>query len=94
MPLRSIECDGGVIDWDFCGNVYVILHNLSRKQVEFETDDRIAQVTFQKCKSPQLTEVSDFNHFITQRNDKGFGPKEEKEQNGKFYKELHSWICS
>ena len=48
---------------DFPGNVRVVLHNLSNKQVEHETDNRIAQVVFQKVKSPVLLEVSDFNNF-------------------------------
>ena len=42
LSLRSIECRGGVIDSDFRGNVSVILHNLSDKQVEFEMGDRIS----------------------------------------------------
>ena len=92
LSLRSVEFGGGAINSDFRGNVNVILHNLSDKDVEFETDGRIAQVVFQKCKSPQLIEVSDFNDFITYRNDKGFASTEEREQNGKFCKQLHSWI--
>ena len=90
LSLRSIEYGGGAINSDFLGNVNVILHNLSDKDVEFETDGRIAQVVFQKCKSPQLIEVSDFNDFITYRNDKGSPSTEEREQNGKFWKQLHS----
>ena len=40
LSLHSIECEGGVIDSDFRGNMNVISHNLSNKQVEFETGDR------------------------------------------------------
>ena len=85
LSLHSIECEGGVIDSDFRGNMNVISHNLSNKQVEFETGDR--QVVFRKCKSPQLTEVSNFDDVITERNNQGFGSTEVREKdNGKFYK--------
>ena len=73
LSLRSIECGGGVIDSDFRGNVNVILHNLSNKQVKLETGDRILEVVFPKYKSPQLIEVSNFDDVITERNDQGFG---------------------
>ena len=73
LSLRSIECGGGVIDSDFRGNVNIILHNLSNKQVKLETGDRILEVVFPKYKSPQLIEVSNFDDVITERNDQGFG---------------------
>ena len=63
LSSLSIESGPGVIGSDFPGNVRVVLHNLSNKQVEHETDNRIAQVVFQKVKSPVLLEVSDFNNF-------------------------------
>ena len=72
LSSRSIESSAGVIDSDFQRNVKVVFHNLSNKQVEFETGNRIAQVVFQKVKSPVLLEVSDFKDF-TERNKQGFG---------------------
>lgn len=42
LSLCSVECGGGVIDSDFGGNVNVILHNHSHKQVELETGYRIS----------------------------------------------------
>ena len=43
---RSIEAEASVIDSDFRGKV--VLHNLSDRQAEHETGDRIVQVVFQK----------------------------------------------
>ena len=45
------------------------------------------KVAFEKCKLPQLIELSNFDDFITKRNDQGFRSTEIKEKgNGKFYK--------
>ena len=68
----------------FCGNRNAILHNLSNKQIEFETGDRIVQVVFQKCKSPQLIEVSNFDDVITERNNQSFDSTEVTEGNDKL----------
>ena len=68
----------------FCGNGNAILHNLSNKQIEFETGDRIVQVVFQKCKSPQLIEVSNFDDVITERNNQSFDSTEVTEGNDKL----------
>ena len=59
---------GGIIDSDYKGNVRLILHNFSNKRVEFNTGDRIAQILFEKKESPKFVEVSNFDDFVTERN--------------------------
>ena len=70
----------------FRRNGNAILHNLSNKQIEFETGDRIVQVVFQKCKSPQLIEVSNFDDVVTERNNQSFDSTEVREGNDKLHK--------
>lgn len=89
MPSRSIESGAGIIDSDFRGNVKVTLDNLSDRQNEFETRDRIAQIVFQKVESPNFVEVSDFNDSVTERNEQGFGSTEVRIKNNEFFKWLH-----
>lgn len=80
---RSIETEASVTDWDFRGKV--VLRNLSDRQVELETGDRIVQVVFQKVECPTFTKVSDFNDSVTERNEQGLGSTEVRQKN-EFYK--------
>ena len=80
LSLCSIECKSGVIDSDFRGNVNVILHNLSNRQVEFEMGDGIAQVAFLKSKLPQLIEVSKFDNVLQKETIKVFVQLKRKRQ--------------
>ena len=73
LSLKSIVLGGGIIDSDYRGNVRVILHNISKKRAEFNTCDCIAQILFEKKKSPKFVEVSNFDDFVTERNNKAFG---------------------
>ena len=77
LSSRSIEYGVGVIDSVFRGSV---LHNLSDRQVEFKTGDRIAQVAFQKVKYPTIVEGSNFNDSVTKRNEQGFDSTEAREK--------------
>ena len=72
--LKSV-LGGGIIDSNYRGNVMVILHNFSNKRVEFNTGDRIAQILFGIKESPKrkCIELSSFDDFVTERNNKGFG---------------------
>lgn len=76
----STETGAGVIDQDFRGNVKVVLYNLSDRQVEFQTGDRIAQVAFQKVQCQPFSEVSDFNNSVTERSKQGFGSTEVRQR--------------
>ena len=54
VSLKSVFLGGRIVDSDYSGNVRVILHNFSKNRVEFDTGDRIAQILFQKKKSPKF----------------------------------------
>ena len=72
--LKSV-LGGGIIDSNYRGKVRVILHNFSNKRVEFNTGDRIAQILFGIKEPPKrkCIELSSFDDFVTERNNKGFG---------------------
>ena len=71
VSLTSDFLGGGLVDSNYRGNVRVIVHNLPKNRVEFNTGDRIAQVLSQKkifqvlLKSPKFIEVANFNNYIT-----------------------------
>ena len=46
LSLKPVFLDGGVIDSDFRGDIYIILTNFSQRTIEIETGDRIAQLIF------------------------------------------------
>lgn len=75
MPLKSNVLEGEAIDSDYRENVKVILPNFSNKRVEFNTGDRIAQILFGIKEPPKrkCIELSSFDDFVTERNNKGFG---------------------
>ena len=56
------------------------MHNLSYRQVEFETGDGIGQIVFQKAEYTSFDEVSDFNDIVAERNQQRFGSTEAKER--------------
>ena len=58
MAVRhSIGVGGGVIDYDFTGNVTVILFNHGDQMFRVEKDDRIAQLILEKISHPIIVEV-------------------------------------
>lgn len=46
--------EGGAIDSDYRENVKVILPNFSKKRVEFNNGDCIAQIIFQKKRASKI----------------------------------------
>lgn len=54
MSLKPLFLNGGIPDSDYRGNVWVILHNLSNNRFEINAGYYIAQVLFQKEKSPRF----------------------------------------
>ena len=73
MPLKSNELEEGAIDSHYRENVKVILPNFSKKRVEFNNGDCIAQILFQKKELPKFIQVSNFDNFVKGRKNKGFG---------------------
>lgn len=68
----------GVIDWDYRGEVIVVLHNFSHNDFVINYGDRIAQLVLAPVFTPQVeivTELSD-----TLRGQGGFGSTNVKEK--------------
>ena len=65
----------GIVDSSYRGVVGVILHNSSRKAFNIKRNDRIAQMLFMKCETPNFFQVGgeDFDASTTDRGDGGFG---------------------
>lgn len=61
----------GTIDWDYRGEVKVLLHNLGQAPVDVRRGDRIAQLVFAWCLSPAVEEVVELSG--TRRGAAGFG---------------------
>ena len=71
LSLAPAMLGGGVIDSDFWGIIYVILTNLSKRTIEIETGERIAQMLFLKKEEIEFIEVNEFDK--TEGGIKGFG---------------------
>ena len=74
--LRSISLlptfiGGGVVDWDYRGNMSVILTNLDLFDVNIKVGNRIAQILFLKTEEASFDEV--FELGTTARGSGGFG---------------------
>ncbi|KYQ93104.1 dUTP diphosphatase [Tieghemostelium lacteum] len=68
---NSIDVGAGVIDFDYRGNVGVILFNHSDTDFKVAIGDRIAQLIFEKISTPEPVEVSSLDD--TERSSGGFG---------------------
>jgi hypothetical protein len=60
-----------VIDYDFTGNVTVVLHNSADTTYKISKGDRIAQLILVSIATPPVTTVTNLQN--TDRGDKGFG---------------------
>lgn len=66
-----IDVGAGVIDRDYRGPVGVLLFNHSDTDFDVKKGDRIAQIIFERIKTPSVVEVDELD--VTQRNEGGFG---------------------
>jgi dUTP pyrophosphatase len=66
-----IDVGAGVIDYDYRGNVGVILFNFSEKEFQVKKGDCIAQLICEKISYPNLKVVKNLED--TARGSKGFG---------------------
>ena len=80
-----IGVGGGVIDYDFTGNVTVILFNHGEQMFRVEKGDRIAQLILEKISQPVIVEVNSIqktvrgaNRFWLDRNLKAYMPYRHK----------------
>mmetsp|Transcript_32204 Transcript_32204/g.44684 ORF Transcript_32204/g.44684 Transcript_32204/m.44684 type:complete len:168 (+) Transcript_32204:142-645(+) len=68
---HSIDVGAGVVDFDYRGNVGVILFNLSEEDFQVKTGDRVAQLILERIMTPSVVEVDDLDD--TTRGAGGFG---------------------
>ena len=68
---KSIDVAAGVVDYDYRGNVGVILVNHADEPFEVKVGDRIAQLILEKIATPDVVEVDDLEE--TDRGAGGFG---------------------
>ncbi|EGC31894.1 hypothetical protein DICPUDRAFT_39209, partial [Dictyostelium purpureum] len=68
---NSIDTGAGVIDYDYRGNVGVILFNHSDNDFKVNVGDRIAQLILERIETPEVEEVDSLD--VTERGAGGFG---------------------
>ena len=68
---HSIDVGAGVVDYDYRGNVGVILFNFSDVDFAVKTGDRVAQLILERIETPPVIEVDDLDD--TDRGSGGFG---------------------
>jgi len=66
-----IDVGAGVVDYDYRGNVGVILFNFSDVDFEIKKGDRVAQMILEQIVTPECVEVDDLD--ATDRGAGGFG---------------------
>ena len=68
---KFIDVGAGVIDSDYRGELGVVLFNFSNEDFCINMGDRIAQLVFEKIKTPEIKEVDELEG--TDRGSKGYG---------------------
>jgi len=68
---HGLKSMGGVIDSEYRGEIKVVMHNLSDKQVVLEKGTKVAQMLIQPVHQPELIEVEELDQ--TNRGWGGFG---------------------
>ena len=66
-----IHVGAGVIDFDYRGNIGIVIFNHLDKPFQINIGDRIAQLIIEKICTPKLVKVQDFDE--TERGVTGFG---------------------
>lgn len=66
-----IDTGAGVVDYDYRGNVGVILFNHAETDFEVRAGDRVAQLILERITTPEVVEVDDLE--ATERGAGGFG---------------------
>lgn len=70
LGLAPANCVG-VVDWDYRGEIVVVLHNHSRKDYTINHGDRIAQLVITPIFTPEVEETAELSD--TDRGAGGFG---------------------
>ena len=96
LSLKNIICTGGIIDPDYLGNVYFILHNLSGKTYVIQKGEKIGQMIFLKSCYPKILtirsfgaenankQMSELKYLREERGARGFGSSNEIEGENKI----------
>ena len=71
MAKNGIEVEAGVIDSDYRGEIYVLLHNIGQEDYIIKKGDRMAQLIITRIVTPNITITDQLPH--TERNKGGFG---------------------
>lgn len=58
---KPVFLGDGVLDYDYQGNISIILTNLPQRTISTETRDRIAQMIFLKKEDVGFVEVEEFD---------------------------------
>jgi dUTP pyrophosphatase len=82
LALKNfIDVGAGVVDFDYRGNVGVVLFNHSDADFQVSRGDRIAQLILERIAMADIEEVEEL--FTTERGDGGFGSTGLSEQESK-----------
>ncbi|PCH42731.1 dUTPase-like protein [Wolfiporia cocos MD-104 SS10] len=54
MAKKSLMVAGGIINWDYRGEVKVMIHNLSQEPYEVKAKDKIAQLLVHQQPHPEV----------------------------------------
>src|SRR5437868_7772000 len=82
---NGITTNAGVIDADYSGEIQVLLANLSEKDHQIQTNNRIAQMIIEKIVMSDLQEVQELEQ--TERGQKGCGSTNEDSKRNKITEE-------
>ena len=69
--LKNLTVEGGVIDSDYRGLLYVCIRNHNDIDYHVRRDEKIAQLIFLKCHYPDFNKVEELSETV--RGEGGFG---------------------
>ena len=69
--LKNLTVEGGVIDSDYRGLLYVFIRNHNDMDYLVKRDEKIAQLIFLKCEYPELNKVEELSQTV--RGEGAFG---------------------
>ncbi len=74
VSVKGIFVNAGVIDYDYRGEIKVVLYNTNKENYIINKGDRIAQMILEKIKRSEIIELNENeNHDSTERGVGGFG---------------------
>ena len=77
MAVKGIHKIGGIVDSDYRGEVFVVLHNTTNQDYQIEKHDRIAQGVVTPVSQANFNEASQLSK--TERGEGGFGSTGKKD---------------